>query len=213
MHNLKKVLVPFMLVVAVLATSLTAFAAESKPSPTAELVKTGYMFDNTTKQPLAIVTDGDYVLQAGTDYKITYVNNVEAGTATAIIEGLNKYMGLHKELDYTINARDVHALVNRQATVYVDADAAKVSKVRVGKLKTYIKKQNDFVLVKKETYPYTMSVLSKSKHVNLTSDGVVTVKKGTKPGTYNLKVKFSFGGNKNFNDKVRTLKIKVAPAN
>lgn len=52
-----------------------------------------YTYDGNEKTPTAIVRDGSKTLTAGTDYTITYENNVNAGTATATIVGQGNYTG------------------------------------------------------------------------------------------------------------------------
>ena len=52
-----------------------------------------YTYDGNAKTPTAIVKDGSKTLTAGTDYTITYENNVNAGTATATIVGQGNYTG------------------------------------------------------------------------------------------------------------------------
>ena len=43
--------------------------------------------------PELTVTDGLKVLREGTDYTVTYANNVNEGTATATITGIGNYSG------------------------------------------------------------------------------------------------------------------------
>lgn len=52
-------------------------------------------------------TSGTRTLVAGTDYRIsTYYNNVEAGTATAVLEGIGKYSNF-KNVEFTITGIDL----------------------------------------------------------------------------------------------------------
>ena len=54
---------------------------------------TTYTYDATAKEPEVIVKGGIKRLTAGTDYVVTYEDNVNAGTAKAILTGLGNYKG------------------------------------------------------------------------------------------------------------------------
>ena len=53
-------------------------------------------------KPLVTIIDGDYELINNTDYTIEYKNNINAGTATVIITGINDYYGT-KEINFIID--------------------------------------------------------------------------------------------------------------
>lgn len=52
-----------------------------------------YTFDGTAKKPVVTVTDGTTTLVEGTDYTVSYSNNVYVGTATVTITGIENYTG------------------------------------------------------------------------------------------------------------------------
>ena len=54
---------------------------------------TTYTYDATAKEPEVIVKGGIKGLTAGTDYVVTYEDNVNAGTAKAIVTGIGNYKG------------------------------------------------------------------------------------------------------------------------
>ena len=56
-----------------------------------ELNKTTYEYDGKEKKPSATIKYGDYVLKEGTEYTMTYTNNIKAGTATVSITGIGNY--------------------------------------------------------------------------------------------------------------------------
>lgn len=64
------------------------------------LSENAYTYDGTAKEPK--VKD----LVENVDYTIEYKNNINAGTATAIITGIGKYTGT-KELTFKINPKEV----------------------------------------------------------------------------------------------------------
>ena len=66
------------------------------------LSQTVYTYDGKAKEPAVTVKNGSTVLTSGTDYSVSYANNVNAGTATAKVTGKGKYKG-EKSLSFTIN--------------------------------------------------------------------------------------------------------------
>lgn len=61
-----------------------------------------FICDGTAKSPAVIVKYGDAVLVSGTDYTVNYENNINVGTASAVITGINDYTGT-KKIDFTIS--------------------------------------------------------------------------------------------------------------
>lgn len=61
-------------------------------------------YDGTAKEPTVTVKEGTVTLSLGTDYTVKYENNVNAGTAKAIISGAGKYAGT-KTLEFTIKGK------------------------------------------------------------------------------------------------------------
>ncbi len=57
------------------------------------LSKTEYVYDGNAKTPSVNVTYGKLSLIEGTDYSISYKDNVNAGTATVTVKGLGSYTG------------------------------------------------------------------------------------------------------------------------
>lgn len=55
----------------------------------AKLTQSTYEYDGTEKMPDVIISG----LKAGTDYTVAYSNNKNAGTASAVISGINNYKG------------------------------------------------------------------------------------------------------------------------
>ena len=67
---------------------------------------TEFVYDGTEKKPAVTVKDGDAVLVEGTDYTLTYANNVNAGTATVTATGKGNY-NCTKTVEFTIKKADV----------------------------------------------------------------------------------------------------------
>ena len=60
-----------------------------------------YTYTGRTIEPDVLVKIGDEVLEKDVDYKVTYKNNVAAGTAKIVVRGAGKYGG-EKEYEFTI---------------------------------------------------------------------------------------------------------------
>lgn len=60
---------------------------------TVTLGTTSYSYDSTAKKPSVTVKHGSKMLTNGTDYTVSYSNNVNVGTAVVTITGKGKYTG------------------------------------------------------------------------------------------------------------------------
>ena len=60
----------------------------------ASLSQYSYTSDGTEKCPDVTVTYGDKTLAAGTDFTVSYKDNVKEGTATVTITGAGNYTGI-----------------------------------------------------------------------------------------------------------------------
>ena len=65
------------------------------------LDKNQYYYDGTAKYPSVTVKDGSKILNYGTDYTVTYSNNIDIGTASVVVAGIGTYTGT-KTVNYTI---------------------------------------------------------------------------------------------------------------
>lgn len=102
---------------AIEGATIEKFALNSD-NTTAALSNTAFSYDGTAKEPTAVVTvdlDGDgtkeATLTAGTDYTISYSDNVSAGTAYATITGTGNYAGSLPALEFTISPAAVTDVV------------------------------------------------------------------------------------------------------
>lgn len=58
-----------------------------------ELSATKYTYDGKAKKPSVTVTDGTNILVKNKDYSVSYSNNINAGTATVTVKGIDFYAG------------------------------------------------------------------------------------------------------------------------
>ncbi len=60
---------------------------------TVSLSADSYVYDGTAKEPTVTVTLDGTVLKEGTDYTVSFADNVNAGTATVTVKGMGEYIG------------------------------------------------------------------------------------------------------------------------
>ncbi|MBO7674168.1 MAG: hypothetical protein J6S63_04090 [Atopobiaceae bacterium] len=175
------------------------------PITEVKLSKTTYTYNGTAHKPTVMVYTPDGPM-APDQYKVTYSNNVNAGTKTAIAKltmTSNWFEGT-KRLKFTIKpAANTLAVTGKTAT----ASYASVKKANV------VVKRAKAMTVKKAQGTVTYKKKSGNKNFTINKKtGNVTVKKGTKKGTYKIKAQVTAAGNTNYNSisKVVTFKVTVA---
>ena len=134
-----------------------------------------------------------YTLSKNTDYSFGYKNNINAGTASIIINGKGNYAGT------LIGTFEINKINNPMIVKAVN------KKVKVKK----VKKKKQVVApisVSKAQGVVTYSKVSGNKKIKVNAKtGKVTVKKKTKKGTYKIKVKVNANGNKNYKSLSKTV--------
>jgi len=71
---------------------------------TATLSRTSYTYNGDIKKPGVVVKWNGKSLKNGTDYKVTYKNNRNIGTATVVVTGIGNYKdSISKEFKITVN--------------------------------------------------------------------------------------------------------------
>ena len=168
-----------------------------------KLSTNSYTYDGKAKKPKVTVMSSDGPL-ATTEYKVTYSNNVNAGTAAkATVTMTSDYYAGTKSLTFKIGQAANSAKAKKMAvkkTVKAAAVGKKVQKVALPKVTAKFGKA-------------VWKVAAKDKKGVLTlKAGKVVVKKGAKKGTYVIKLKATVAGTKNYKaaaSKVVTVKVVV----
>ena len=158
-----------------------------------------YTGKKLTQSKLKVVLDGKTLVN-GKDYKVTYTDNTNAGTAKVEITGINEQDGM------IIKTFKIAKATQKVKAVTPKNDATK--KLAVGKsfmIKATASKEQGTAQFKK---------VSGNKKLKISSTGKVTAEKGLKKGkTYTLKYKVRIKATENCKTTkyvTRTVKIKIS---
>ena len=122
-----------------------------------EVKKGAYVYTGKQNIPSVVVKDGGCTLQKGKDYTVTCSNNINAGTAKIVIQGIGNYSGSYKT-EYTIGKAKNEIKGQR----IVKAASSKAQGVNIG-VRVYGKA--------KLTYS------SNNKSIKINSQGKITIAK------------------------------------
>ena len=183
MDRVKKILAT-LIVMTLVATSITVGAATKSPAKikltdSAVTVTAKPMVYNKTAQVpvnVSVTVDGK-VLVEGTDYIVVVAKVTNAGTyiVTTQVIGIGHYEGT----------------VSKKVTAVVKKAAQKLKKTKKRKVKAKkVKKKTVKIKLKvKATGKGKIKYKRVSKKLKVSKKGKVTIRKGTKKGTYKVKVK------------------------
>ena len=147
-----------------------------------------------------VVKVGSVTLKSGTDYSVTYKNNVNAGTATGTITGKGDYTGT-KTFKFTINkAANKMKFKTKAVTVKYSKVKSAAQKLAISKVIAFTDKGQG-----KKTY----SKAKGNKSITVAKDGKITVKKGLKKGSYKVKIKVKAAGNANYKALTKTVTVTI----
>lgn len=132
-------------------------------------------------------------------FETSYLNNVNAGTATIVIRGTGKYTGtIVKTFKIKKAKQSLFAIGETKTVKYKKLKKAKQSvKNAIG------------VLGGRGTVTYSKVKSGSSSKLTISKSGTITVKKKTKKGTYKIKVKVTAKGNKNYKSASKTVTVKI----
>lgn len=114
-----------------------------------------YIYDGTPKEPDMLVKDGEKTLTEGTDYTVSYLNNINACTArdsggnapTAIVVGINSYAGkieTDNKLTFTIEQKTLTESNVSVTGTYVYSGSPVIPQVTVTDGAAELEKEEDF---------------------------------------------------------------------
>ena len=142
------------------------------------LAKTSYVYTGSAIKPAATVTYNGKALVNGTDYTITYKNNINKGTATATITGKGKYTG-SKDITFSITAKSLSAATLKlSAASYAYSGSARKPGTTVTLSSKTLVKNTDY------TVTYKNNINKGTATVTITGKGNYS---GTKSTTFTIK--------------------------
>lgn len=179
-----------------------------------------------TQDPEVCTSQYGIKLKEGTDYTVSYQNNVEVGTATVIIRGIGRYTGsatkTFKIYESTEPKTDDPKTTDTKTTDTKTVKAKKANPMKVKALKVTLKysdlKKKAQKIAAKKAFKIskakgkvTYKKAGGNARIKISKAGKITVKKGLKKKTYKLKVKVTAAGNKSYKKLTKkvTVKIKV----
>ena len=113
---------------------------------TISLSKTSYTYDGQQKKPTVTVKDSDGNALDVSNYKVTYISNTKAGTATVKITGKGNYTGTVTKT-FTIKTKNIKtAKVSGISASYIYNGKAKTPTVTVKDGKTTLKKGTHYTV-------------------------------------------------------------------
>jgi hypothetical protein len=151
--------------------------------------------------PAVTVTVGKTKLKKGTDYTLSYQNNVNVGTATVTVTGKGQYTGKVTKKFTIQKAANPLKGKGKTAEVKYSKVKKKDQTLKVSKVLTFTKKGQGTLTYAKSGGNKKITVAKKT--------GAVTVKKGLKKGKYPVKVKVKAAGNANYKAATQTLTFTV----
>ena len=79
-------------------------------------IKTEYKYTGSQMKPVPVVTDkaeSEREMKLNRDYTVKYLNNVNAGSATAVVTGKGNYAGRVVETDFDIGPKDAELTISK----------------------------------------------------------------------------------------------------
>ena len=125
-----------------------------------------YTYTGSAIQPTVLVYDDGALLTKGTHYTVTYQDNVDAGTGTAIVQGIGSYATYRSELGFTIWPKDI----GTSGVSISDIDDQEIEDGETATVKPKIK-YNGMTLKKGSDYTLSYSDNKKSGTATVTIDG------------------------------------------
>ena len=142
------------------------------------LASTSYVYTGSAIKPAATVTYNGKALVNGTDYTVTYKNNINKGTATATITGKGNYTG-SKDITFSITAKSLSAATLKlSATSYAYSGSARKPGTTVTLSSKTLVKNTDY------TVTYKNNINKRTATVIITGKGNYS---GTKSTTFTIK--------------------------
>ena len=193
-------------------------------------VNSSYVYTGTAKTPAVTVKDGTKTLKKGTDYTVSYKNNIKAGTATITIKGEGNYSNTVTKTFKIIAKAISKAKLSGIKTSYKYTGKNQTPSVTLKDGKTTLKKGTDYTVTYKSNKAIgkaTITIKGKGNYSGAVTKTfqivpkTVTIKSASSPKTKQLKAtwktdssvtgyQIAYATNKNFKSAKTTLVTKKA---
>lgn len=144
------------------------------------------------------VKAGSKTLKNGTDFTVSYKNNVKVGTATATVKGKGAYSGL----------RSTTFKVKYANTLTVKGKTPALSAKKLRNANQVISAKNAMTVSKAKGAVTCKKVKGNAK-ITVASSGKITAKKGLKKGLYRVKVQVKAAGTSSYLAATKTITVKI----
>ena len=146
------------------------------------LKTTSFTYSGSAKKPAVTVTDGSKKLVAGTDYTVSYSNNINAGTATVTVKAKGGFYTGSAKKNFKINPKKVTPSVKLSVTKYVYDGKVKKPKVTVTADKKTLT-ASDYTATystgRKNVGKYSVKITLKGNYSGVSTSNFTIVPKGT----------------------------------
>lgn len=135
-----------------------------------------YTYTGKAITPGVVVETGSRTLTEGTDYTVTYSDNINAGTATITVTGIGKYSGT-QTASFVIESRSVDTLTTSDVTDRVYTGDAYTPNITVSDGDKILTKGVDYtVTYTNNTNPGTASILIQGTSNNYSGTKIISFK-------------------------------------
>ena len=174
----KRIALIFASLLMVLCVSVSVSAKESptKQSFKASLKQSAVVYDGKTHKPSVVVKDLNGKTLNKKYYTVQAKKVKNAGTYTVTIKGKGKYAGYTQTLTYKIKAKTQKVTLKSTDKYTVKASAVKKSSKTLKKAIKVTKKTGK------------ISYTTNNSKIKVNKNGKIVIAKGTKKGTYQVKV-------------------------
>ena len=175
------------------------FVAKIPKADIYKLSQSAFTYSGSACKPIVTVARTGEALDKS-QYDVTYKNNTNAGTATALVTFKGDYYEGKKAVSFKIN--------KAPNPIYVKAKKVtlKASKLKSKKLSV---KRAKAVTVKNAKGKLTYKKAKGNKKITVANNGKITVKKGLKKGNYKVKIMVTAAGNGNYKPLTKTVTVKI----
>lgn len=159
-------------------------------------------YTGKAKKPVPTVKVAGKTLKNGRDFTLKYYWNKNVGTAMVDVVGKGNYAG-SKSASFTIAKRSKQEMAVKANAKTAKAKTLKKKTVTLSKPVT-VKKAKGAV-----SYKNVSTQKAAKKFTVNAKNGKITLAKGTKKGTYKVKIKVTAAGNKSYKPLSKTVTVKV----